>query len=547
MESIKKENLGQTIISSIKSGKLVVKKEQLVNTKFERCWDTNLEIFVKNMEKYWKTGNISKSKALLKILEIEKEFFLDLEVVEVKEYYIIGCYTGKNDIDVMCVVENLESLYSTKEIEKEIRLEGKAQEFDFNFVTIKNGILNSVKKGSLAITNNIAYNTYKYHEQKHKLRIEREVEIDIHKAFDGVMSFLLNHLDKLMSKSKYAKYREEKRRAYVKGGIVRQKISLCFLILLEYTEFDNEKSQFNWLSAIKSLTLKMCQAIQFYRGVNIYTKPELAKTMTNLNTEHLEALMARKTNITNFETFIYLAYEFIDIYNKVNYPLEWSSLKLDTSLNTTPHSDIEFTEFLKSPMTPTPKFLESYGSEKTKAQILIPKMGTCPESIKHLVETCEQRSPEWFELLKFYKTNASGKYAESKEEKTNIDYHFVRGNILESLVLNTDFTSIFGEHEKIVVGMLTASKGVKSSLCCSPDLLISNAQGIFPCEIKVVPGKFLISNTSYRRAVSLATKQLTTASNILGSNFGYLIFVYVDILDKNKNYFTIYTARVEIM
>jgi hypothetical protein len=94
----------------------------------------------------------------------------------------------------------------------------------------------------------------------------------------------------------------------------------------------------------------------------------------------------------------------------------------------------------------------------------------------------------------------------------------IRGNVAENIVLNSlkelnDNTLLSGQ--LIQVGLLVEEKKL-GSMGIAPDLLIKqNTGSIIPIEIKTVIGKINKNNTSFRREISLAKRQLNSSKQIL--------------------------------
>jgi hypothetical protein len=98
-----------------------------------------------------------------------------------------------------------------------------------------------------------------------------------------------------------------------------------------------------------------------------------------------------------------------------------------------------------------------------------------------------------------------------------------------------------------MVGLIVEEKGLKKSKGCAPDLLLLLESGeIIICEIKCLVSQ-PIDNTSYRRAISLASRQIESCINIINCkdicNRGLIIIVYI-YYNENK---IVYDTRVSIV
>jgi hypothetical protein len=186
--------------------------------------------------------------------------------------------------------------------------------------------------------------------------------------------------------------------------------------------------------------------------------------------------------------------------------------------------------FITSPAEPTDEMLDLFikcvGEERSINKIFESESKNVhllpPKFIESHVHLEAQRSNEWKKLLSFYRCgkNSGIRTCELTHIREYYRFHWnlIRGNVAENIVLNSlkelnDNTLLSGQ--LIQVGLLVEEKKL-GSMGIAPDQLIKqNTGSIIPIEIKTVIGKINKNNTSFRREISLAKRQLNSSKQIL--------------------------------
>ena len=149
-----------------------------------------------------------------------------------------------------------------------------------------------------------------------------------------------------------------------------------------------------------------------------------------------------------------------------------------------------------------------------------------------------QRTDEWKKLLKFYRCGSNGG---GIGEGFQGIYNLIRGNIIESLAIETLDTEFLGETDvtKFSLGFVVEERGTEGSPGASPDLMLLITRGksieIIPVEIKSL--KRGVHNSDYYRGLHLAKKQIKGVKTLLESaghhhlvtvNRGLIIIAHIE-------------------
>lgn len=497
--------------------------------------DDTLKIRIK---KFLEIGNQYLNKLNEIIERFKKRTF-----VEFYEFNIIGCPTS-TDIDVVARVnrDEIDKEIDISKLRTLIRLAGyntDERELDVNLIAInENGDLEWAEKGGMADTQNIIFETYKHHKQIHPCLVKRIVPIDIYNKVNATAKFILDNMKVLIGKPNYSLERQ-RRRAVYSSTEERLTYSLYVADLIQY---QNSK---NWLSCIKSLVMKIIQLIELDRDEPVvYIKEELVNDINRIYPEtknYASWLLFRgqkgEYNYDFLKTLLQ-EYKLIALNNKKT-DLKWTKLSLDLNINPTDLPNLVIREFIKSPSEPTELFIREFEllcpSRNTNNVFHIHCMNTelLPDELikKHCV-IVDQRTDEWINLLKYYLCGKNtGVIPYEGLDWVKFYYNLIRGSIMELFAIKTcDFSTIIGdEYDRITIGFLAEDKNKQGSPAIAPDLLLKLKSGVIvPVEFKCIEGK-MADNHHYRRAVSLASRQLATTAKILKTDIGIIVLIYVNI------------------
>ena len=459
---------------------------------------------------------------------------------------IIVAITNRNDIDKEIDIEKLKDCLAKLGYDN-------TKPLDVNLVYIDDNCnIEWSEKGNIAETQNIVFATYHHHKQSYPCLIKRFLLTKIEDKVNATVKFVLDNLKVLIGISEYAIERENKRSAYLS---ISDRVDYVVSILHKIKYHDT----LPWLSVIKSLTMKIIQLMLYDRSlVMVYTKNELALEFNKLYPDTLDSvlflLFRGRRGSFDINTLNLLFDEFTKIItNNKPVDLSWSTLTIDT---TSKSLDKLISEFIESPCKPTNEFIRLFESACPSRDINSMFHISCqnthllPKTIRenHCIEI-EQRSPEWTSLLTYYLCGKNtGVIPYDGLHWVAFYYNLIRGSIVEMITIKTcDFRNIINEkYEKITVGLLVEQKNIKGSIAIAPDLLLycEESKKIIPVEIKCLEGK-PADNHSYRRAVSLASRQLETAMKILKVDVGIIVLVYV-YFSNDKPIYDVKATKIDL-
>ena len=169
--------------------------------------------------------------------------------------------------------------------------------------------------------------------------------------------------------------------------------------------------------------------------------------------------------------------------------------------------------------------IKSFGIDKLPTQLV---SNICTE---------DQRSPEWLELLKFYKC---GNSIDNTISFVNCETNFnlIRGCIGEKLLVDLiDWNILVDDVDKhiskCICGLIIETKGLIGSIGVAPDLLlVTKTNQVIPVEIKTIITDPNIITKKFMHKIKLASKQLETSINlinqIMGINtYGLIVFCFI--------------------
>jgi len=526
-EFIKKINSGDIDIS------LLLNRPNDFNPKNNNNIQVLKDIIIKRLKEKPK----SSLYKLFKLFNLTESDIIQKEIIKLKEYNIFGCPLS-TDIDIAFLVskqdiiekyKNNQIIFDYDDILDEIKKDYPNKDFDINFVTLDSqNNLSMAYKGSKE-TQNIIFNTYKYHRQKYPIFFDKQIDIDLNDKIRGLCVFVLDYLRDIIGIEEYKNQREIKKRIYNDPS---ERIKYVNQVLSNMT-INIDKN------IIKPIIMKLIQIILLNDNLYAYTKKDMIDLIQNYFNENykneLWNLLTRDSyHIVSKETdkqiiFNLLVNKYIIIYNELLNIYQWKEININFNNNVTKLDDDIITEFIKSPLVPTDKFLHIakyiMDDDINKYFILdIYGIEFLPQQL-HKYIICEpQRSIKWIEYHR--------EFTKGKLHIEGDKYSMIRGAIGEMFITNNcNFSEICGEIvNKCMIGFIKEGNNL-----CAPDLLLINdKKEIIPVEIKCLPMDvcFDMNNRTFYREFKLAKKQINYISQIINNIYekkvknGIIIFVY---------------------
>lgn len=483
-------------------------------------------------------------------------------------FNIIGCEYS-TDIDIIIPVPNQQIIqdYKNKKfvlnldlIKHDLVVLGfdlMTRELDVNLVYIDPKTSNIIDSliGEPKLTQNIIYNTYNLHPQIYPSIISNQVQIDLGDFTRLFSKIILDWMEKLLGKTRYIELRPKKSQVY-SNIILRLEFSYQILSEINFIElFNNNKN------IVKSIGMKLGQIVLLYIVELKYTKKTISTELNKIlpiDYDNMMFILSRGklgysddiNKIKQIFDILINQYKLIieDIiqthkFNEINV-LEIKVL-IDEYLLSIDKSDlVMMSEFIKSPEIPTPE-LETFVNNQYKQtlslnQLFIIKsfgLNKLPTQLLNHICNEDQRSPEWIDLLKFYKCgNSINNTINFIDCGTN--FNLIRGCLGEKLVVDLiDWNMLVDEDlrpvSKCICGLIVGSKGTADSIGIAPDLLlVSKTNQIIPIEIKTIVSDPNIINKKVLREIKLASKQLDTSINLINqimrtNTFGLVVFCFI--------------------
>ena len=201
--------------------------------------------------------------------------------------YIHGS-EDSTDLDVIYVVDELPSLQECKTFCSD-------KEENRNLITVENGIVTSVYKGTPDEVNNALLDTYKLHEQEYPLLVERKVERDVHiKAIRAVRG-ILSHLSRSM-------FRPEIKNALRCSWSVRIETLQMIYDHFDEIDFDSLQNNMSGDDVKKLIAFQIGQVLALTDFVELYTKSEIASYFTDLK----PYLYRNSTDNENLKRYLFI-------------------------------------------------------------------------------------------------------------------------------------------------------------------------------------------------------------------------------------------------
>lgn len=485
----------------------------------------------------WITNETTSENVIIRSKYTELFLCSNVKVIPCVDYIafqVFGCPYSR-DIDIAVLVQS--HLELTENINKD-RLYKELEELgydvtrgvDINVMYCDNGVVMGSTKGSNE-TQNMLYLTYDLHRQKYPLFVSGLVHVNEVDKISATAKFILDNLRIFIGDTKYATERLNKIAAYAgKWNRVTYVISILDKIKISDTNVSKE--------CFKSLTMKIIQLILLERNEFEYEKYGLARRFNGIFPGHYDMivwlLMRGTDGIYNSDTIQLLLGQFQRIAMNININDHvWTTLPVDLTHNPTHLPQSAFDEFVRSPLIPTPKFIEEFENicpdRNVNCFLIKPNNGDLlPLDVRDRAICIPQRSPEWLELLTFYSCGRNtGVKKYDGDDWVHYYFNLIRGCIVELIVINScDFSTLFPGCRKISVGFLVEKIGKIGCLGIAPDLLLLVGNEVIPVEIKCLTGQ-LSDNHHYRRDILLATRQLESSVKLVGCNRGVIVLVYV--------------------
>jgi len=500
--------------------------------------------------------------------------------------HIVFGSPDSRDIDLAYFVQSNEMnkslwgpdmIYDHRVLKQKLRERGydlEKRELDVTIVMIdSNGNIERTSKGACHNTQNIIWFTHHYHSGNQGMPISHPIPIedfDVRDNCRSIAKFILDYTEDLVSSEDYTKIRQARRQAYgseadKKGGLVAR---TKFIREQIYPLIDLQPP----FSAViqdrfKSLYMKLIQMSLMERSQLEYNKCLLAQHVDGLvDSQEAEWFLSRgqRGKFGQNKSFGILMKEFFRIVEEESFleRLVWKEIETGWS-NSNPlapeYDDHFWRLFCESPDQPSEELIEAFLSRHAEAfgddfnstsigsLFVFPSsnLEQFPEHIRHQIHCESQRSPEWQELLRFYKcgrnTGVPDRPAECDTAAKFVRFYWnlIRGCLGEMIVQSLSGERIrFPDHTSQSVGLLVEEKGVKGTPGMAPDLLLVNEEEVIPVEIKCLTGEF-IDNSKRRRGIHLAHKQVQQCMRLLKSSKGLIIFLYT-----NPNDFKVYSTQI---
>jgi hypothetical protein len=215
------------------------------------------------------------------------------------KFYIFGSKSSL-DTDVMVILDKIGSIQDNKMTTLRA-VNYLSQNYDFdkdlniNLATIKNGVIDSVHKGTPDEVNNSLLVTYKNHKQYFKLDIKKKVKRDIQTKTIRCLRIMLSFLSKTGSRNVIKK-------ALLGDGFDKAELlkSIDISVIT-----DLNKQSVSFLDYVKSMAFQMGQTLALNNGEELYSKESIAKKYPELKPyldrdyESLDALEDFKNKFLN--------------------------------------------------------------------------------------------------------------------------------------------------------------------------------------------------------------------------------------------------------
>ena len=402
--------------------------------------NNNIQVLKDVIIKRLKEKPKSSLYKLFKLLNITESYIIQKEIIKLKEYNIFGCPLS-TDIDIAFLVSNQDIIerYKHAQIEldfddilDEIKKDYPNKDFDINLITLDSqNNLSTAYKGSKE-TQNIIFNTYKYHRQKYPIFFDKQIDIDLNDKIRGLCVFILDYLRDIIGNEEYKHQREIKKRIYNDPA---ERIKYVNEVLSNIS-INIDKN------IIKSITMKLIQIILLNDNLYAYTKKDMIELIQNYFDKNYENelwnLLTRGSyHIASKDKdkqliFNLLVNKYIIIYYDLLNTYQWKKINVNFNNNVTKLDDDIITEFIKSPLVPNDKFLNIakyiMDDDINKYFILdIYGIEFLPQELHKYIIFEPQRSVKWIEYHR--------EFTKGKLHIEGDKYSMIRGAIGEMFII----------------------------------------------------------------------------------------------------------------
>jgi hypothetical protein len=560
----------------------------VIHQRYKNKQDISAEItsqeIIDTLKEYFNKDN----RNITRFLKSMKKYNLDLldkTDYQPKIWNAFGC-PKSTDIDIVILVETdvIENQNKYRidltVIQEEVSKLFPDKEIDYNYICLNTrGNISRSTKGSHE-TQNMVFSTYQFHKQSHSLIFNNLIELsESDKSVRPIVQYicLKPNSKKLIGNTRYSLLRETRKSS-------ETDCDKRFMYSVEVFK-ESMKDLLMWKFDVNQATCKMelklrmrtemydfmkgfiMKIIQLLQRINhgyehvSYTKDQLAEASGEWfsKMEGIRYFLMRGNEGNIYDALdtvqeLIISYENLVI-NEINTNIPWNKVILDTSTNPSKMNEDVFKEFMNSPIECKDSFIEKFSqyhgdinstnedSQRLKINELFETnsntFNQIPKELHSIIEDCDQRTPEWQRLLKFYTCGLNTGLTDIPEgvHPLKVRYNLIRGCVIEefaSKYINENIDEILSnynltEYQAYSVGLMVKEKGVQGSIGAAPDMLLINKNlDIISVEIKTMKCSFKL-NADYRRSLDLATKQCKTISKITDRcKKGLIIMLWYD-------------------
>lgn len=476
-------------------------------------------------------------------------------------FNVIGCEYS-TDIDIIIPVPSVQIItdYKNKKFNLNLDLikddltnlgyDLMSGELDVNLVYLDPDKLNIVVSliGEPKLTQNIIHYTYKLHHQSYPPIIHNPVQIDLCNFTRLFSKIILDWMEKLLGKSRYKELRPTKVQVYTD---IISRLDFALQILEEVNFVELYKTNKN---IIKSIGMKLSQLALLCLAELEFTKVKISHQINKILPIEYDnilfiltrGVMGKMDDLDKIQqVFNVLIIQYKTVIEDIKLCYKMSDYPININDYLSNSTDFVITQFIKSPEKPTVELSTYIDNQYQLTQSLnqlfvIKSFGINRLPTQLVLHICveNQRSPEWLELLKFYKCgNSINNTIPFVNCETN--FNLIRGCVGEKLLVDLiDWNMLVDEVDKpvfkCICGLIVETKGFAGSIGIAPDLLIvTKTNQVIPVEIKTIVSDPNISvNKKFLREIKLASKQLETSMNLINqimkiNTYGLIVFCFI--------------------
>jgi hypothetical protein len=208
-------------------------------------------------------------------------------------FNVIARYThgsgDSTDKDVVYIADRLPDKVTCKEF-------CSNKDENRNIITIKDGAVSEVYKGTVDEVNNALLDTYSLHPQEMPLLINRRLERDVYLKYIRSLRIILSHLSR-------SQYRPEIKSA-LRGGW-KERLDILNNINFDTIDFDTLNKNMTGADIKKVIAFQIGQARGLFCGEELYTKAAIAEKMPSLKPYLYRQDPSTYVMPLNHEKFVY--------------------------------------------------------------------------------------------------------------------------------------------------------------------------------------------------------------------------------------------------